>query len=118
MVTRLLPREEWARLEGTELEAVYPVLPDGAQVVIVENGDELIACWAVFPLVHLEGVWIHPDYRHNPRVARRLVAGGLDTARAMGARTALTAAADDRIATLAQKIGGVELPGRHFSIKL
>jgi ribosomal protein S18 acetylase RimI-like enzyme len=118
MVTRLLPREEWARLAGTELEAVYPVLPVGANVVVVEDDDRIVGCWAVFPIVHVEGVWIAPEYRGNPRVARRLVGGMKNTARAMGAQAVVTGAMTPEVATLAEKLGGIELPGRHFTVKL
>jgi ribosomal protein S18 acetylase RimI-like enzyme len=118
MRTRILPREEWARLAGTELETVYPVLPDGAVVVVVEDGDQIVACWALFPIVHVEGVWIDPDYRGNPRVARRLVAGMKDTARAMGARAVATAALTPEVERLAEKIGGAVLPGRHYTVTL
>jgi ribosomal protein S18 acetylase RimI-like enzyme len=118
MNTRILPREEWARLEGTELAAVYPVLPAGAQVVVVEDDGRIVGCWALFPVVHVEGVWIDPDYRGNPRVARRLVAGMKDTARAMGARAVATAALTPEVERLAEKIGGAALPGRHYTVTL
>jgi hypothetical protein len=43
MTLRLLPRDEWpAKLVGTELEATWPVLPDNAQVIVVEDGDRVI----------------------------------------------------------------------------
>ena len=118
MHTRVLPREEYSRLVGTELETVYPVLPAGSQVVVVEDGDHIVACWALFPIVHVEGVWIRPEYRGNPRVVRRLVGGMKDTARAMGARAVSTAALTPEVAAMAEKLGGFELPGRHFTIGL
>jgi hypothetical protein len=115
--SRLLDRAEWAeKLVGTELELVHPHLPPGAQVVGVEDGDTLVACWALFPIVHVEGVYIKPEYRGNPRVVRRLIHGMQQTAQLMGAKAVCTAAIEDHVADFALRLGAVELPGRHFSL--
>lgn len=117
MQTILLPRDEWERkLLGTELELIHPHLPAGAQVVAVIDGDELVACWALFPVVHVEGVYIKPEYRGNPRVVRRLISGMQQTALAMGAKAVCTAAIENHVADFALRLGAVELPGRHFSL--
>lgn len=60
MTSRLLPREEWAKLTGTQLETVVPVLEqlEGAKVMVVEDADRIVACVALYPLWHLEGLWI------------------------------------------------------------
>lgn len=118
-VWRLLPREDWAsKLAGTELETVWPVLPDNAQVVVVEDGDKLAACWAVYSQVHCEGVYVAPEYRGNPRIGRRLLQGMVNTALAMGAATVQTAAIDDGVAAMLEKIGAVRLPARHYSMRI
>jgi hypothetical protein len=81
------PRGEWtAALKGTELETIHPHLPDGAVVVVVEDAGQVVACQAVFPQVHLEGLWVRPEFRGNPRVARRIFVGMVNAALAMGAR--------------------------------
>lgn len=119
METRILPRAEWAgALVGTELETIHPVLPEGAQVVVVEHDGQVVACQAVYPQVHLEGLWVRPEFRGNPRVARRIFVGMVNTALAMGARSVVTAATDPAVAGMIQRLGAAELPGRHFSLAL
>lgn len=118
MTTRILPPAEYGRLEGTELEAIAPILPAGSAVVVVEDGDRIVACWALLPLVHVEGCWIDPAYRGNPRVAARLLRGMTDTAAALGARTVLTAALTPEVEGLIGKLGGEALPGRHFVVNV
>lgn len=118
ITSRLLPRDEWHRLAGTELETVHPHLPQAAQIVVVEADDRIIGCWAVFPLLHVEGVWIAPDYRGNPRVVRHLLKGMSHTALAMGAQAVTTAALTDEVAGMLERLGAVELHGRHFSLGL
>jgi N-acetylglutamate synthase-like GNAT family acetyltransferase len=118
MTTRTLPRAEWSRLVGTELETVAPLLPEAAEVVIVEADNQLVACWAVYPLIHVEGVWIHPDHRGKGSAARRLLRGMRTTAQRMGARAVSTAACTPEIATLLDKLGAVRLDGAHYALNV
>lgn len=115
---RILPREEWPRLAGTELEAVWPHLPASAQVIVVEDGDAIVGCWAVFPLVHVEGLWIAESHRKNPRIAIQLLRGMEAIAGAMGAQAVNTGAMTPDVVRLLEKRGAVELPGRHFSLTI
>lgn len=119
METRILDRDEWPeKLAGTELETIHPLLPDGAQVVVVEDAGQVLACQAVYPQVHLEGLWVRPGFRGNPRVARRIFVGMVNTALAMGARSVVTAAIDPTVAGMLERLGAAELPGRHFALSL
>jgi hypothetical protein len=118
MTTRLLPREDWCRLVGTELEPVWPVLPPDAQVLIVEDQGAIVACWALYRLVHLEGCWIHPDHRGKGSVARRLLAGMRRTAQAMGARAVNTASVQADVSAMLTKLGAVRLGGAHFALNV
>jgi ribosomal protein S18 acetylase RimI-like enzyme len=118
-IWRLLPRDEWAsKLAGTELEKVWPILPDNAQIVVVEDGDTLAGCWAVYQQTHVEGLYVAPEYRHNPRVGRRLLQAMTNTALATGGATVQTAAVSEDVAAMLEKIGAVELPGRHFVMRI
>lgn len=63
---RDLPQNEWERLWG------HPALggedlpdPSYHRCVVVEDGDEIVAAWFMIQVVHLEPVWIHPDYRNG-----------------------------------------------------
>lgn len=117
MITRILPRADYWRLVGTELETVYPHLPADARVIVVEDDGEIVGCWSLFPLVHVEGVWIDPKHRGGS-VARRLLSRMRAEARDMGARTVQTAAVTKEVEDLALRIGGFRLPGAQFTIKL
>lgn len=118
MTTRLLPRDEWPKLAGTELEAVWPHLPLGAHVVVVEEGEALVGCWALFPQVHAEGVWIAPSHRGKASVARRLLAGMRRTAQAMGAQSVATGALTDDVRRLLDGLRAVKLPGDHYAVPI
>lgn len=116
MTTRELPRAEWSKLKGTELEAVAPHLTDAARVLVVEDGDEVIGCWAFFPVVHAEGVWIADTHRGKSAVARRLMRGMREIVCSMGATVMATAAITDDVRGVIEGLGGVELPGTHYAV--
>lgn len=117
MITRLLPPEEWARLEGTDLGVLVTrgLLPQDTHVLVVEDDGAIVGAWSLMPLWHAEGVWVHPDHRGKTAVPRRLMAGMRAEAATLGASVVLTASLDDSISRLLTHLGALELPGRHFS---
>jgi hypothetical protein len=119
VTTRILPPEEYPRLAGTELELVWPTLPMDAAVVVVEDGGEIIGCWAAFLLAHVEGVWVAPAHRGKTSVARRLL-GGMRRALAehFGASGAITGAMSDEVRGILAGLGATKLPGDHYTLTL
>jgi GNAT superfamily N-acetyltransferase len=117
MTSRVLPVEEWPRLAGTELEAVWPTLdPGSAQIVVVEEAGQIVGCWALLAVWHVEGVWIHPDYRSRPAgVARRLLVAMRYLARRCGALAVLTGAIDPKVRhILTDHLHARPVPGEQF----
>lgn len=74
LVSRLLPPAEWGRLSGRELATVLPHVPErDVQIVVIEDGDQIVAYQAVLRLPFLGGLWVDPAYRHRPGIWRPLV---------------------------------------------
>lgn len=119
MKTRVLPPEEWHRLEGTEIDHAWSTLPASACVVVVEDEGRLVGCHVLLSVVHAECLWIHPDHRTKSSVARRLWAAVQTTVvEQFGATAFVTAAIDDRVRGLIAHVGGVPLPGEAYVITL
>jgi hypothetical protein len=117
ITSRVLPVAEWTRLAGTELELALPYLPLDAQIVVIEDDATIVGCWAVVRYVHVEGVWIHPEYRRQGAVARRLLGIMGWVARSVfGAQVVITGADSDEVAGLITRLGGQRLPGTHYVI--
>lgn len=117
MTSRVLPVAEWGRLVGTELELALPYLPPDTQIVVIEDAVTIVGCWAILRYVHVEGVWIHPDYRRQGAVARRLLSMmGWVARQAFGAQVVITGADTDDVAGLITRLGGHRLPGTHYVI--
>lgn len=118
-MTRILPRDEWPRLAGTEAEAVWPLLnPDTTRIVVVERDGEIVGCHVLLWVLHAECLWTAPAARGRGGVARRLWTAVQETVRAMGASGFMTAATDDRVRRLLAHVGAQRLPGDHYVMTL
>ena len=104
MILRTLEPWEWGRVAGTDLAQLLPQLdPKRVDVLAVEDGDTLAGCWALVWMPHAEGVWIHPAYRGQTSVARKLWTGMQQLAASFGLRSLVTGACDPLIAALLEK---------------
>lgn len=117
MRTRVLPKEEWARLnEASGLPALLPYMsPEQVEIIVVEDGERIVASWSVLRVTHFEGLWIDPDYR-NAGVVRRLMRKTMETARQWCGQFALTGANTAEVANMVRRIGGVRMPMDCFMV--
>jgi hypothetical protein len=103
-MARWLPADEWPRLTGTEMETIWPHLPAGAQVWVVEHGDKIVACGSVFDLRHHEGLWVDPGVRHSREVWR------LAAEKLTAVMPFVTPAVTPAVARFIEHCGGEPLP--------
>lgn len=117
--TRILPRDEYARLAGTEAESLWPLMrPEDGHIVVVERDGAIVGCWALLRVVHAECVWVAPAERGNPVVAKRLLRGMREQAKQMGAHSVYTGATTDDVKRLLSKLGARPLEGDHYMLPL
>ena len=113
MRTRILSVEELPRLAGTELGDVWPhYAQDSILALVVEDDDgRIVGCWGLMTVLHLEGLWIHPDHRNHGDVARRLLTKmrGLT-----GHRGVVTNSMDAQVTEYLTRCGAVPIPGQAF----
>lgn len=117
MTARVLPIEEWDRLD----EKLDPILtelsPVTSRVCVVEDDNgEIVARWLLIPLLHAECIWIAPEKRKTARVGYRLLELMKRTARSLGFDRVQTAAIDDDVVKLLAhpRIGAQIVPGLPF----
>lgn len=109
MTSRILPREEWARLHETDL-GDQDLSPETC-VVVVEQDGQVIGCWAVVTCLHAEGLWIAPAHRAKGAVAKRLLRGVASVAAQAHVRAVCVGVIDPGVEGLAQRLGGERLEG-------
>lgn len=100
MSARVLPRDEWGRLEGNGPCDLAPLTP-GAKVVAVEVDGRIVAALGVMPMVHFEGAWVDPAHR-SAGVVRGLVRKAFDVA---GCPWIVAGSADERMEKVLTRLG-------------
>lgn len=115
MTTRILPAEEWDKLDGELAQVRNHLDSTRTAVVVVEDGGQVVGCWALFQALHAEGVWIAPGRRGRAGVARHLMRATLQAARQLGSKTIITGARTPEVERLLTKhLGAVPVPGQQF----
>lgn len=70
ITTRVLPPDEYHKLGGLPISSLQPPDPTRCQIVVVEDGTEIVGTMAVIVLPILEGVWVKEDYRKTAAFGR------------------------------------------------
>ena len=116
--TRILPVEEWHKLDGTEPGLAYKHFDETAtNVMVVERDDVIVGTWCLMPYYHAECVWISEKHRGNPVVVKRLLVGIRQMANEVGVNSVITSAVDEETIKLLNHLEAEKLPGEHFVIK-
>ena len=61
---------------------------------MAEQEGTIVAYWGIFTAIHIEPLWIHPDYRSRAGLVRRLWTEVTATLQAANVRTAFACIAD------------------------
>lgn len=118
-VTRILPRTEYDRLGSTALaECALQVRDREGDVIVVEDGDQIVGCWALFPVLHVEGLWIADSHQKRASVARRLWLGMKRLVKVRGGVKVATAACSDDVRALLAHVQATKLDGDHYVLSL
>lgn len=111
---RPLPPEEYHRLAHFPIAERFGVPdPRAAQILVAEDpAGDIVGIWAALTTVHLDGLWIAPEYRRTSRVASQLLHGMKSLLRHLGIVHSFTMVAYDSpdVLILAQKAGFDLLP--------
>lgn len=123
MTTRVLPPEEWPKLAGTELDILSDLTDTHyaertMTVVVVEDGDQIIACWSLQWMPHAEGLWIHPDHRQRGRALKPLYEALCAVAHDAGVESVVTGASDLVVARMLEKRGAWPFPAMAYVLPL
>ena len=111
-VARILPMAEYHRLVGTQLDTVVPILPPEGKVLVVEEQGQILACCAVYPLWHIEGLDVQPQTRRSGLQLLALIR------RVTASLPGVVAwAQNPRVEPLLEKLGAQWLVGKHYAWK-
>ena len=108
---RVLPQGEWNKLEISKIPPMWMALrPEDAQMIVIEDEGRVIAMLGTLRITHFENLWIDPEYRGNPNVARKLMRKGLEAARKWATDWAIGYSGSDHMNDILERVGGVKMP--------
>lgn len=117
MKARVLSPDDWALLDDLHPAQLARTLPEGAAaVVVVEHGGEIVGTLTVAQITHLEGLWIAPEFRGNPRLSMALVEAAFAEVRKTGADWAWGGSDTEHVSDIIARVGGVEIPIKSYAI--
>lgn len=74
--SRLLSNDEWYKLEAfKEHFGGFPPSPHQADIVVVEDGEEIVGILTLETVIHIGPMWTHPRYRGGGVLTRLIKAG-------------------------------------------
>lgn len=114
---RVLPPEEWDRVNSPGLPELLPyVRPDNIAIVVVEKDDEIVGIICALRATHLETMWVRPDCRRNPGVIRALMRTAFAVPLARGEEWVIGGADTDNhlMDSFCTRLGGRELKQKFY----
>jgi hypothetical protein len=117
--TRILPPDEWHRIEDEEAIALLETLdPDDVAVVVVEDAGAIVARMTVLRVPWFESFWMAPEKAGNAGVTRALLSAAADQARQWAPCWVFAAADCDATSKTLARLGGRELSVSTFMLPL
>lgn len=116
MLARVLKKKEYWRLAGFDISKVADSLPKDSKIVVVEKDGEVIGTWSLVPYYHLECMEVKEGPRGKGKVARRLLRYMFGLLKSLEIPAAITSSVDPTVDEMIKKLGGKELPGKHFVV--
>jgi hypothetical protein len=118
VITRFLPPEEWSRLDP-EAAAFYATMaPEDVAVVVVEEGENIVARMAVIRVPHFESFWMAEHVKGNAGVTRSLLRAATKQARKWAPKWIMANAEDDAMCKTLERLNGRWLPVQTFMLPL
>ncbi len=119
IIARVLPEDEWYRLEKLPINTEATPDPDRCVIVVAENevGD-IVGTWGLVLAPFLEGLWVDPEYRKKTYAAAKMWQCMQKTLMEFQLPQALTLTQSDDVLSLARHAGFVPLDGTLCSLTL
>jgi hypothetical protein len=118
MKTRILPPEEWVKLKTAFPPLGTTLRPGDSQVIVVEDGDRIVASLEVIRVTHFESLWIDPEYTGNAGLVSRLMKAAIDAARKWTDEWVWGASGTSKMNTYLYRMGGRKMPVETFVVPL
>ncbi len=83
-------------------------------LVVEDDAGEIVGCWSLLSVIHVEGLWIRPDHRQHGSVGRALLTTMQRWIRQEGVDAVVTASTNGEMADYLDRLGALPIPGQTF----
>ena len=115
---RILPPEEWHRLDDETREFYETMAPEDVAVVVVEMDGAIVARLAVLRVPHWESFWMAPEKAGNAGVMRALLRAATEQARKWAPHWIYANADNEATVNSLKRLGGQWMPMHTFLLSL
>lgn len=120
MRARILPMDEWHRLEpGSRPDFLQYAEPENVAVCVVEDSaGKIVGVLCAVQVTHLEGTWVAPEHRKKGSVLRSLLRQAYAVPQLRGERWAFGSVqnANDEVLGYLERMGGRQMPVAIFAL--
>jgi N-acetylglutamate synthase-like GNAT family acetyltransferase len=115
MTSRMLPPDQWPRLDEVGAETVWKLLdPEHAQILVIEDAGQIVGTLTLMSVLHVECLWIKPSHRKGYGVMKRLLDGMWTAAHVKGVKALWSGSVSDTMTHILHRLGASEVPGQAF----
>ena len=118
LTRRFLPPSEWHRLNPVFPPLGTTLREDDSQVIVIEDGDRIVASLGVFRITHFESLTVDPEYKGNPAVGRMLIKGAIEAAKRWTDNWVWGASGTAKMNAFLSRMGGRKMPVETFVVPL
>lgn len=118
MTTRLLPPDEWHRLEHAGMGSLWAELPETTRVIVLEDNGVMVGTVIGMLVLHAESLWIAPRHRKSVGVWRRLMRAFWTVAAEFGTKGAWASEVSDEMRDILTRLHATPVPGGHFILPM
>ncbi len=119
MKARVLPPEEWAKLNGHYSESMLSLAPesDTRMVVCEDDAGNIVGSLGVMRMPQLEGFWLDEAHKGNAGIIRALLREAMPIAVEWANGYVLVGVTEENMRSIVRRMEGVEIPAEFFLLK-
>jgi hypothetical protein len=114
MTSRILPRSEWSKVADKFIDLDKVSGHAHMTILVEEDGQDVVGCWAFAMVAHADGLWIREDHRKKGVVLRRLWRAMKDVAHAHFVTHVLSFVKSDEMTDLMESMKASKVPTEYL----
>ena len=119
MKARILPRDEWDKIDGMPISELLEFCrPEDVRIVVIEtDSGEIAATTTMLRMTHMEGTWVSARHR-NAGTVRALLRGAAHASKDWSPHWLVTGADSEQMREILSRMDAIKVPLEPYVIQL